>query len=320
MKGRKKIAVVTGGGGFIGANLVRRLIRENYEIHLIWKKTTKPWRLLDVKSQIKLHEIELTDREKLLSFMEFIMPTAIFHLAAHGSYPNQTDIDEMIKVNVVGTLNLLFASQDVPYKAFVYTGSSSEYGFKTKPIKETDFLDPISFYAGTKGSGTLLCNVFAREYKKPVIILRPFSIYGPYEEPSRFIPTIINSLIKNRPIKITSGLKRRDFTYIDDVLDIYLSVVQKGNKLSGEIFNMGAGKEYSNDEVVEALFRITGKKVPIEKGVYPTRMWDTSHWVADVSKIKELLDIKPKYSLEKGLLKTYNWFLKHTTLVDKYYG
>ncbi len=309
--------VVTGAGGFIGANLVRRLLTDGYRVHVIWKKTTNPWRLANILPKLSLHEVELSNRKRLASLMARIKPIAIFHLAAHGAYSSQTDVDEMVKINVEGLLNLLIASKDVNYQAFINTGSSSEYGFKDKPMKETDLLEPASFYAATKASATYLCQVFAKEYNKPIVTIRPFSVYGPYEEPGRFIPTIMNALLTNQPIKLTPGDERRDFVYIDDIVEAYMQLMDHANKFPTHVFNIGTGKEYTNDEVVRALFATTGRTTAIEKGAFPARSWDTSHWIADISKSKKFLAWKAKFSLEQGLKRTLQWFAANQHLYAK---
>lgn len=307
----KRVVLVTGAGGFIGANLVRRLLTDGYRVHVIWRKETNPWRITDILSQLSLHEVELSDRSGLTTLVEHINPKTVFHLAAHGAYSSQTDIDRMIEVNIKGTLNLLAASKNVDYDMFVNTGSSSEYGFKNKPMKETDVLEPTSFYAATKASATHLCRVFSREYNKPVVTLRPFSVFGPYEEPSRFIPTIIKALIAKTPIRLTPGVQRRDFVYIDDVIDAYFAIMKKGKSIKGELFNIGSGIEQSNDEVVQKLFSATEKKTRIVKGAFPARSWDTEHWVADISRANRLLGWQPRYTLTSGLKKTFEWFTQH---------
>lgn len=303
----QKIAVVTGGGGFIGSHLVKRLLRDHFSVHVISKHTTKLHRLSSVMSYITVHTIGLNDQDTLKKILRKISPSHIYHLAAHGSYSHQIDFDEMTAVNIYGTLNLLTASRDILYKAFVHTGSSSEYGFKSHPMKEIDVLEPISFYAATKASATLLCQVFARQYHKPIVVLRPFSVYGPEEEPSRFIPTIISRVLANIPIQITPKDQRRDFIYIDDVIDAFVRAGVSASQFSGNIFNIGTGREYTNDEVVKMLLKVVGKSVPVEKGAYPPRMWDTPHWVADISLSKKHLDWKSRISLSDGLVRTYNW-------------
>ncbi len=306
----RKCVLLTGGAGFIGANLIRELLRLKYEVSLILKKSSNLWRIKDVLHGVKIYYVDLLSRDKLTKIVNEVNPTFITHLAIYSHYRNQTDAEKMIEVNIKGTLNLLLASKNVDYKIFINTGSSSEYGIKNKPIDESSLLNPISFYAATKASATLLCHAFAREYKKPIVTLRPFSVYGQYEEKDRFIPTAIKAIFKNKPIRITPGNQRRDFIYIKDIVDIYIKVMNKGKKLSGQILNMGTGIEHTNDEVVQLLFKVSGRKVKIEKGAYPIRAWDTQHWVADISKTKKLLNWKPNNTLFEGLKKTYEWY-KH---------
>ena len=306
----EKILIV-GGGGFVGANLTRRLIDLGYDVHLIWKRSSNPWRLKDVKQKIKFHIVNIQNKKALTTVVKKIYPTAIFHLASHNAYRNQEDIEKIINTSINGTLNLLLASKDIPYKVFVNTGSSSEYGFKKNPMKENDFLEPISFYAAAKAGQTLLCQAFAFQYNKPIVTLRPFSVYGQYEQNDRFIPTIIRAVIEKKPIKLTEGKQRRDFIYIDDMVNAYVKLLKKGDKLKGKILNIGTEKEYANDEIVKMLFKISNKETAIEKGKFPKRIWDSPHWVADISNAKKLLNWRPVYSLEKGLTKTYNWFTKH---------
>lgn len=304
----RKSILITGGAGFIGANLIRELLRQNFNINLILKKSTDLWRIKEVLNKVKIYHADLLNKKKLTEIIGKINPSFIIHLATYSNYHNQSSAEEMIDINIKGTLNLLLASKNIDYKIFINTGSSSEYGIKNKLMNESDSLDPISFYAATKASATLLCQVFAREYRKPIVTLRPFSVFGPYEEESRFVPTIIKAMLKNKPIKITPGNQRRDFIYVKDIIDIYFKALSCGKKLSGQILNMGTGIEYTNDEVVEALSKITSKKVKIEKGAYPKRLWDTQHWVADISKTEKILKWKPQNTLLEGLKKTYDWY------------
>lgn len=299
---------MTGGGGFIGSHLTRALLRSGYSVHLLWKKSSNVWRLKDIKKKIVFHGVDIFNRADLERLFIKINPYAIFHLATFGQYRNQDDAGDIIKTSVLGTLTLLQASKEVPYSIFVNTGSSSEYGFNDKPMREEDLPKPISFYAVSKVSATYLCQVFSQTYKKPIVTVRPFSVYGPMEEETRFIPTIIKSLIENKPIRLTSGTKRRDFIYVEDVVKAYIKILNKHNRLSGEIFNLGTGVEYSNDEVVKTLFKIAGRKVPIEKGAFPQRIWDSNHWVADTSKSSKKLRWKAQYSLREGLKKTYEHY------------
>ena len=284
----------------------------NNNINIIVKKSTNIGRLNNIYQKIKLHKVDLLDLKGLKKVVNKVNPSIIVHLATYSAYRDQQASLEMIETNVKGALNLLEASKNINYDVFINTGSSSEYGIKDQPMKESDLLKPISFYAATKASATLMCQVFARQYQKTIVTLRPFSVFGPLEDEKRFIPTIIKAIIENKPIKLTPGNQRRDLIYIEDAIDIYINSILKGKELSGQILNMGSGIEYANDEVVQALFKVTGKKVRVEKGAFPKRLWDTSHWVADISKAKKLLNWKPKFNLEEGLKKTYEWSIQNT--------
>lgn len=308
---KKDVVFVTGANGFIGANIVRVLLKRNYEVHILNRKSEASWRLKDIKDLIYIHGGDITEKTSLKRTLLKVKPDYIIHLAAYGAYYYQDELEKIIKVNVEGTKNLLEASKDILYNCFINTGSSSEYGFKVKPMKENDFCDPVSYYAATKLANTTLCKVFAMLNNKPVITLRLFSVYGPYEEPGRFISTITKSLITKDTIKLTPGNQRRDFIYVDDVSDAYIKALSLGKKVKGEIFNIGTGKEYTNDEVVKKLFASAESKTKVKKGSYPKRTWDTSHWRADNSHTKNILGWKPMYSLEEGLEKNYLWFKKN---------
>jgi nucleoside-diphosphate-sugar epimerase len=309
-KKKERRVFITGANGFLGANLTRRLIKEGYDVHVLLRKDSNIWRLKDIKKYINIHQGDITEFNSLYKILQTLHPNYILHLAVFGAYHYQTDTKKIIHVNVEGTRNLLEASKDIPYTCFINTGSSSEYGIKNKPIKERDFCDPISYYAATKLTATHLCKIFAEQYKKPIITFRLFSVFGPFEEQTRFIPTIMKALIQKDDILLTAGNQRRDFIYVDDVLDAYMNALYLGKNLQGEICNIGTGNEYTNDEVVQQLFTITKKQTKINKGAYPKRIWDTSHWVADITHAKQVLDWKPRISLDKGLEKTYSWFLE----------
>ena len=310
MSDRKKI-LITGGAGFIGAALTRKLLLKGFEPHLFLRKSTNLWRIKDLLSQINFYNVDLLDKLKVEKTVKKINPFAIFHLATYSSYRDQSKYEKIIQTNIKGTLNLLSTSKDISYELFVNTGSSSEYGIKNFPMKEDDSLEPISFYAAAKAGATYICKVFALEFNKPIVTLRPFSVYGPYEADDRLIPTVIKALINNETIKLTDGNKRRDFVYIDDVVDAYIKSLEKKSKISGQVLNIGTGVEYTNEEIVKILFKVSGKKARIEKGAFPKRLWDNPHWVSDTSLTKRVMGWESKTSLQEGLKKTYEWFEKN---------
>lgn len=302
--------LITGAGGFIGANVTRKFLKK-YDVHVISHDSKASWRLKEIRNQISVHTGDLTDFNSTRKILQKINPEIIIHLAAYGAYHYQEELDKIVQTNITGTLNLLEASKPIPYKCFISAGSSSEYGYKSKAMKETDYCSPTSYYAVTKLTTSHLCKLFAEFNNKPIVTFRLFSAYGAYEENSRFIATIMSSLIKNKQINLTPGKQRRDFIHVDDISTAFSKAIKKSDKLRGEILNLGTGFEYSNDDVVKILFKVTNKKTFIKKGAYPKRSWDTDHWKADTKKISKFLGWKPETTLDDGLYKTYKWFSKN---------
>lgn len=307
---RKKLSVlITGATGFIGSHLTRKLFQEGYKVSIITRKKSKITTLKDILPFIHVYYSDLLHLSKLEKIMKSVKPNYIFHLATYPNYRSTKDIYNLVKTNIIGTLNLLMASLEINYAAFVNTGSSSEYGIKNHPMKETDSLKPISFYAATKASATFLSSVFAKIYNKPIVTFRLFSVYGPHEEEDRFIPTAIKAGVLEVPLFLTKDIVRRDFIFVDDVVDAYFSIINR-SIAPGEIYNIGTGKQYSNHDIVGTLEKIIGKKIKIAKKTFKNRPWDTKTWVADISRAKNDLGWHPQFSLEKGLRTTYRWFKK----------
>lgn len=316
---RKKISVlITGATGFIGSHLTRKLFQEGYKVSIITRQKSKITTLKDILPLIDVYYSDLLHLSKLEKIMKSVKPNYIFHLATYPNYRSTKDIHNLVETNIIGTLNLLIASKKNNYAAFVNTGSSSEYGIKNHPMKETDSLKPISFYAATKASATFLSSVFAKIYNKPIVTFRLFSVYGPNEEEDRFIPTAIKAGVLEAPLFLTKDIVRRDFIFVDDVVDAYLSIMNR-SIAPGEIYNIGTGKQYSNHDIVGALEKIIGKKIKIAKKTFKNRPWDTKTWVADISRAKNDLGWHPQFSLEKGLRTTYRWFKKTITFTHDTY-
>jgi nucleoside-diphosphate-sugar epimerase len=301
-----KTVFVTGANGFIGTNLVRLLLRNNYEVHILARKNSNLWRLKDVLTDIRIHIGDISDQKLLKRVVNKIDPQYIFHLASYGNSSKDTNLSEMIGVNILGLKNLLEATFDINYKAFVITGSSSEYGFKNKPMWETDNLEPNSYYSATKASATLIAQSFALLNDKPIFIARPFSVYGPYEEKNRLIPTVIRLALANKEIPLTPGKVQRDFIYVEDVTKALLKMAKTKLK-NGEIINLGTAEQHGNNDIIKIIEKILHKKLKVKIGNFPKRAWDTNYWVASNKKAKKLLSWQPKYSLEKGLRKTIDW-------------
>jgi len=310
----KNTFLITGASGFIGSVLLRRLVKEKQNIHLILRKNAKTWRINDLLESVTVHHSDLSDTRKLTKIVKIVNPSVIYHLATNGAYSDQNQPDLIIQTNILGTFNLLKACNTVKYQLFVNTGSSSEYGFKKFAMRENDILEPASYYAVTKCAQTLLCSHIAKQEKKPIVTIRPFSVYGPYEEPKRFIPTLMKALFLKEPMNLVSPKTARDQIYVEDMVDAYLKIDELKHN-PGEYFNIGTGVQSTIKETVEAAIKVTNKNTSFKWGSMKGRNWDTSNWVADISKAKQLLNWTPKTNLETGLKLTWDWFKKN----HKYY-
>jgi len=302
--------LITGASGFIGSSLARRLINQHKNVHLILQKQSNTWRINSVLNKATVHISDLSNVSDLTKIIQKVKPTIIYHLATNGAYSSQNNPDKIITTNILGTWNLLTACNTVDYDLFVNTGSSSEYGFKTKAMRETDIVEPASYYAVTKCAQTLLCNYLAKQEKRPIVTLRLFSVYGPYEESSRLIPTLMKSLLFGLRMNLVTPDVARDQIYIDDVTDVYLNI-EKLMRHTGEYFNIGTGIQSTVKDVVDTTVKVTGKTTVLNWGNMKNRHWDTTNWVADISKATSLLKWTPKTSLEEGLTETWNWFRKN---------
>jgi len=308
--GKKKVYLITGSTGFVGSWLLRKLVSEGQTTHILLRKQSDLWRIKDILHLTSTHFSDLSDIKSLTKIVEKVKPDIIYHLATYGAYPSQDDADLCVKTNILGTWNLLKAASNVDYQLLVNTGSSSEYGFKKSPMKEQDSLEPASYYAVTKCSQTLLCSYYAKRNRKPIVTLRPFSVYGPYEDKGRFIPTLLKSLYYHSSMNLVSPIVARDWIYVDDVVDACL-LANNLRKHVGEVFNIGTGTQKTIKEMVELAMEVTGEKTAFNWNSMSNRIWDTDYWIADMSKTVSLLKWKPKVDLAKGLLLSWKWFMNN---------
>ena len=281
------IEAITGSSGHIGKHLAAHLESRGH----------------------KVERIKHPDPDVAPHVWEFESPEFdhFFHLATYGSHRDQGDAHKTVLANYVYTWALLEGLNKTPYRAMILAGSSSEYGKKNYPMNEDDGLNPETIYAAAKAGITYLARVWARIFDKPIIVARPFTVYGPGEADYRFIPTVIRSCIKGDPMVLDLG-GNHDFIYVDDVVDglTFLADIAKDNK--GETFNLGTGQMVDNKTIVESIEHLTGKRANITKTA-SLRPGDSNIWVADTTKTR-LKGWEAQTSLAKGLAKTVDHYAK----------
>ena len=295
-----KRVLLTGASGFVGASLARRLLRDGHEIHLLLRPAYQPWRVDEIRSQVRLHECDLADAGELVRIVSRIRPDWVFHLAANGAYSWQTDTGSITQTNVIGTMNLVQACVPAGFEAFVHAGTSSEYGYKDHPPAETDFLEPNSHYAVTKAAATQFCRFTSRQVNLPLTTLRLYSAYGAWEDPQRLMPTLIREGRQGRLPPLVAPDTARDYVYIDDVVDAFLLAAGPTGRRIGAVYNLGTGTQTSMRQVVDVARCALSIQAEPNWGSMPPRPWDTRCWVADSRLIRQELGWTPRFTFEQG--------------------
>lgn len=313
-----KRVIITGGTGFVGANLARRLLQEGHEVHLLVRQGFAPWRIEEIRADVRLHEVDLGNRESLLPVIDEIRPDWVFHLATHGAYSSQNDLSQIVRTNILGTVNLVEACLKSGFEAFVNTGSSSEYGFKDHAPSEKEWLEPNSYYAVGKASATLFCRHTAQSRGVLLPTLRLYSVYGPYEEPARLMPALIVRGLRGKLPPLVNPDVARDYVYVDDICEAYLLAATRTGQEPGAVYNLGTGVQTSLGEVVSTARRLMNITAEPQWGAMPNRQWDTSVWVADHRKALDELGWRPESTFERGLGRMHGWFLENPELLRFY--
>lgn len=344
-----KIYLITGGAGFIGSTVAERLLKQgnkvivvdnfnvfydynrkirnileatgNYKkVNEISENLSKDEKIENLKRIVNsenfvLEYADIRDIEKIDKiFSEYKIDLVFNPAAMAGVRPSLLDPMLYEEVNIKGYMNLLELCRKYGVKKFIQASSSSVYGNnKDVPFKETDIVDfVISPYAATKKSGEVIGHVYHKLYGIDMIQLRFFTVYGPKQRPDLAIHKFTKMILEGKAIPFYGdGNTKRDYTYIDDIVDGILKSIDYlfKNQDIYEIFNLGESHVVSLKEMVETIEKVLGKKAVLDK--QPMQLGDVEKTYADISKAKEVLGYNPKTNFEDGIKKFIEWYMNY---------
>lgn len=310
-----KVVLITGAAGFIGSNLARRLVANGHYVHVLLRPGGDRWRLLDILESLHVHEVLLSDEERLNDVVAEIKPEWAFHLAHYGGNKGHEDEKLIRETNIEGTAALYRACEKAESLiSVVYAGSSSEYGPKTVSMKEDMVALPNTEYGLAKLWATLYGKYLSDTGRLPVTTLRLFHVYGPYEAEYRLVPAVTLALLRGKdPTLPANPNVVRDFVYIDDVVSSFILAAEK--RLKGEILNIGNGKQRTLFEAVTNIVKEVENNIELTWGTIEGR-FEVETWEANMTHTNEVLGWRPTISLEEGLEKTVAWFKDNKNLYD----
>jgi nucleoside-diphosphate-sugar epimerase len=303
--------LVTGGGGFIGSNLVERLVRHGYRVRVLDNFATgSRENLLELWAEIELIEGDIQSYERVHNAVRGC--EVVFHQAALPSVPRSIQ-DPLTSnaSNVTGTLNVLLAGRDEGIRRVVFASSSSLYGASEElPKREEMATVPIAPYAVSKLAAEGYCRAFTNVYGLETVSLRYFNVFGPRQDPlshyAAVIPRFITAILDGeRPMIYGDGEQSRDFTYIDNAVEANL-LAARADGVAGETFNIACGERITLNRVIEELRGVSGAEV--EPIYAEPRPGDVRHSLADISRARERLGYDPAIDTRAGLERTYAYY------------
>ena len=303
--------LVTGGAGFIGSNICKRLVSEGCFVRVLDNLLTgKKSNLAGIADKIEFIEADMGDSEVARSAMKDI--DVILHQGALPSVPLSVDNPAATHRHCVdATFTLLLAARDAGVKRFVYAASSSAYGdTPTLPKVETMPTSPLSPYAVAKLVGEYYCSVFYKVFGLETISLRYFNVFGPHQDPTSqyaaAIPAFVTAILKDEPPTVYGdGEQSRDFTYIDNVVHANL-LAARTEQTRGDVINIACGRAITVNAIIELINQVVGKEV--KPNYADPRPGDVKHSLADITRAQDLIHFDPIVPFDEGLRKAIEWY------------
>ena len=309
--------LVTGGAGFIGSHLVEKLLAAGHGVAILddfndfYDPQIRHANITGIGKDIDIYNVDLRDVASVRNVFHREKFDAIAHLAARaGVRPSIQQPQLYYDTNVTGTLHLLEAARITGVERFIFASSSSVYGAsKTVPFSEDQRLtQTLSPYAATKIAGEFLCSTYSHLYQMRVVAFRYFTVYGPRQRPDLAIHQFTRRIYAGQPIdQFGDGTTRRDYTYIDDVIQGTMAALKYDGPLF-DIFNLGESETIQLKDLIEGIENALGRKAKINR--LPEQPGDMPLTCADISKARKLLGYSPTTRFSDGLPRFIDWFLR----------
>jgi len=305
--------IITGGAGFLGSHLVRAFLSLQWDVFATHRKQTDLSRLQGL-DRLELVQADLSEGPLPINLLQSIKANAVIHCAAFGVDYRQQNLEVALNTNVASTAYLVAMASQSNVRRFIHIGSALEYGPGEQFASENSRLDPQGIYGVTKAASTLAALDSARHHRLHLNVVRPFGIYGPHEGDHKFIPMIINALLKGEPLALSPGTQIRDYVFINDIAEAIVSLVVMKSPPEGEIFNLGSGQPVALKTIgnhIQSimqdidLYQPDNSKAPVlQWGAEEFRHDEIMRLVADPDKSFKTLGWKANTSIIDGLTRT----------------
>ncbi|MDD5066972.1 MAG: GDP-mannose 4,6-dehydratase [bacterium] len=315
----KKRILITGAAGFIGSFLTKKIVDLGCRPHILVNEKEDLWRVRGILDHVRVFETNLTYYDIVARYIKTIKPEIIFHLAGVKNVSRDVDlVFPILDIDTKGTLNILhtLVKEKIEVKRVVLTGTCEEYGDGKTPFRESQREISVSPYSAGRTALAYFSMMFNKIFNLPITFLRPFLTYGPKQDLSMFIPSLISHCLERKKFLMTSGEQTREFNHVEDIARAYI-LASYYDSAVGQIINIGNGKQYRIRDVAEKITGIMKASAYLKIGALKQRRGETSEFYADSKKAKALLHWQPQISFEQGLQETIDWYTGNHRIMKK---